>query len=117
MSASAEVVVEQADDAVTVSSEAISSVGGRKTVTVEEDGKEVTKQVKTGLEGDETTQVISGLKAGETVVLPEASVASATPGGESGALPGGGGFPGGGLSVEGAGFSLPSGGGFPGGAP
>jgi multidrug efflux pump subunit AcrA (membrane-fusion protein) len=115
MSASAEVVVEQVKDAVTVSSEAISSLGGGKTVTVEEDGEEVTKQVKTGLEGDETTQVIGGLEAGETVVMPEVSVATATPGGEPGRIESGG-FPGGGAFPGGAarGFTLPSGGGFPG---
>jgi macrolide-specific efflux system membrane fusion protein len=90
MSASAEVVVEQVKDAVTVPSEAISAVGG-KTVTVEEDGKEVTKSVTTGLEGDETTEVVSGLKAGQTVVLPEVSVPTAVGGGEGGEA---GGFPG-----------------------
>jgi multidrug efflux pump subunit AcrA (membrane-fusion protein) len=83
MSASAEVVVEEAKDAVTVPSEAITAVGSSKTVTVEEDGKEVTKTVKTGLEGDETTEVISGLKAGQTLVLPEVTVAKAS-GGEGG---------------------------------
>jgi macrolide-specific efflux system membrane fusion protein len=85
MSASAEVVVEQAKDALTVPSEAISQGPGGKTVTVEEDGKEVTKTVSTGLVGDETTEVVSGVKAGETLVLPEATVAAASPegGGES----------------------------------
>jgi multidrug efflux pump subunit AcrA (membrane-fusion protein) len=110
MSASAEVVVEQVKDALTVSSEAISAVGG-KTVTVEEDGKEVTKSVTTGLEGDETTQVISGLKAGQTLILPEAAVATGGLG-EAGATEFGGvigGFPSGG-----GGFTPPSGGGFPG---
>lgn len=79
MSASAEVVVEQVKNAITVSSEALSG----KTVTVEEGGKEVTKTVTTGLEGDETTQIISGLKVGDTVVLPEVTVATSTSGGES----------------------------------
>jgi multidrug efflux pump subunit AcrA (membrane-fusion protein) len=108
MSASAEVVVEQVKNTVTVSSEAISG----KSVTVEEGGKEVTKPVTTGLEGDETTEIISGLKVGDTVVLPEAAVATATAGGseesaESGAVGGfgaAGGFTGG----------PPSGGGLPG---
>ena len=71
MSASAEVVVEQVKNAVTVPSEAITAAGASKTVTVEEGGKEVTKTIKTGLEGDETTEVISGVKAGQTLVLPE----------------------------------------------
>jgi multidrug efflux pump subunit AcrA (membrane-fusion protein) len=112
MSASAEVVVEQVKDAITVPSEAITG----KSVTVEEDGKEVTKSVETGLVGDETTQVISGLKPSETLILPETTVATGGLGGEggseSGAFPGGGAFP----SLGGGGFSPPSGG-FAGGAP
>ncbi|HEX4732154.1 MAG TPA: HlyD family efflux transporter periplasmic adaptor subunit [Solirubrobacterales bacterium] len=116
MSASAEVVVEQVKNAITVSSEALSG----KTVTVEEGGKEVTKTVTTGLAGDETTQIISGLKVGDTVVLPEAKVATATAGGEgeSGAAKAGfGGFGGaaaGGHFGGGGGFPA---GGFGGGAP
>jgi macrolide-specific efflux system membrane fusion protein len=83
MSASAEVVVEQVKNAVTVPSEAISSLGSGKTVTVEADGKEETKTITTGLVGDEDTEVISGLKAGETLVLPEVQVASEGSGGGS----------------------------------
>jgi multidrug efflux pump subunit AcrA (membrane-fusion protein) len=105
MSASAEVVVEQVKNAVTVPTEAITGAGSGKTVTVEEGGKEVTKTVTTGLEGDETTEVVSGLKAGQTLLLPEVTVATATGGeGESGtketlsgfgAAAAAGGFPGG----------------------
>jgi multidrug efflux pump subunit AcrA (membrane-fusion protein) len=113
MSASAEVVVEQVKNAVTVPSEAISQAGGGKTVTVEEDGKEVTKTITTGLVGDETTEVVSGLKAGATLVLPEVTVATATPtgGGEEEA----GGFPSfGGAGGGTGGFTPPAGAGFPG---
>ena len=104
MSASAEVVVEQVKNALTVPSEAISQAAGGKSVTVEEDGKEVTKTVTTGLVGDETTEVMSGVKAGQTLVLPEVTVASASTEGTAGgteeksaagggtfAFPGGGG--------------------------
>jgi multidrug efflux pump subunit AcrA (membrane-fusion protein) len=111
MSASAEVVVEQVKNALTVPSEAITG----RTVTVEEDGKELTKTITTGLEGDESTQVVSGLKAGQTLVLPEVSVATASPegGGETSGSPGGGALP----SFGGAGgFSGgPPSGAFPGG--
>jgi macrolide-specific efflux system membrane fusion protein len=107
MSASAEVVVEEVENAVTVASEAITS-GPRKTVTVKAGDKEVTRTVTTGLVGDETTEIVSGLEPGQTVVLPEATVATGglegTPGGSEGDFPSGG-FTGGGL---------PSGG-FPGG--
>jgi multidrug efflux pump subunit AcrA (membrane-fusion protein) len=114
MSASAEVVVEQVKNAVTVPSEAISQVGNGKTVTVEEDGKEVTKTIKTGLEGDETTEVISGLKSGQKLILPEVSVATTTEG--SGGEESFGGLPSFGTAGGGA-FTPPSGGGFPGGGP
>jgi multidrug efflux pump subunit AcrA (membrane-fusion protein) len=115
MSASAEVVVEQVENAVTVPSEAITALGSGKTVTVEEGGKEVTKTIKTGLEGDETTEVIGGLKAGQTLVLPEVQVATSTESSSSGNEESGGfTFPGGATT---GGFSPPSGGGFPGGGP
>jgi len=111
MSASAEVVVEQVKNAVTVPTEAISGAGSRKTVTVEEGGKEATKTVTTGLEGDETTEVVSGLKAGQTLVLPEVTVVTATGGeGESGTKEGLAGF-----AAAAAGGGLP--GGFSGGGP
>jgi len=106
MSASAEVVVEQVRNAVTVTSEAVES-GPAKTVTVkEEGGKEVQKVVTTGLLGNETTQILSGLKPGEAVVLPELKVATSS--GEGAAT---GGFPGGGAA--GGGFPF-AGGGFAG---
>ena len=82
MSASAEVVVEQVGNALSVTSEAISSGPGGGSVTVLEDGKEVQRSVTTGLKGDETTQVLSGLKAGETVVLPEITAAAGAEGAE-----------------------------------
>jgi hypothetical protein len=98
MSASAEVVVEQASNTLAVTSEAISSGPGGGSVTVLEDGREVERTVTTGLKGDEMTQVLSGVTVGETVVLPEITVAGGGAGpagglGEGGALPGGGSLP------------------------
>lgn len=96
MSASAEVVVEQVANALAVTSEAVSSGPGDGSVTVLEDGREVQRSVTTGLKGDETTQVLSGLKAGETVVLPEITAAAGgagAPSGEGGGFPGGGSLP------------------------
>lgn len=107
MSASAEVVVEQVQGAVSVSSEAITSGPGGGSVTVLEDGVEVERGVTTGLKGDETTQVLSGLEAGETVVLPEITAAAGgagAPSGEGGAFPGGGSLPSFGSSGPPAGF-------------
>jgi multidrug efflux pump subunit AcrA (membrane-fusion protein) len=107
MSATAEVVVKQAEG-INVPTSAITA----DSVTVERGGKQVSQAVTTGLAGNSSTIVLSGLKAGETVVLPTASTSSSTSlasklGGlsTSGGLGSGGGFPTGGTG----------GGGFPGG--
>jgi hypothetical protein len=106
MSATAEVVVKQ-EEGVNVPTSALS--GGA--VTVIENGKHVRRRVVTGLAGNTSTIVLSGLNAGEKVALP---VAAATPGtsglrglGGRGGL--GGGLGGGGLG--GAGIFLRGGGG------
>jgi membrane fusion protein, macrolide-specific efflux system len=102
MSATAEVVVKQAEG-VNVPTSAISA----DSVTVERGGKQVRQRVVTGLAGNSSTIVLSGLKAGETVVLPAASsnssttsltsrLAGRTGAGGLGGGGGGGGFAGGG---------------------
>ncbi|HEY2631720.1 MAG TPA: biotin/lipoyl-binding protein [Solirubrobacteraceae bacterium] len=68
MSATAEVVVKQAEG-VNVPTSAIT--GG--SVTVVSGGKDVRRRVVTGLAGNSSTIVLSGLTAGETVVLPAAT--------------------------------------------
>ncbi len=73
MSATAEVVVKQAEG-VNVPTTAISA----GTVTVVRDGRHVRQRVVTGLAGNSSTIVLSGLKAGETVVLPSLSTTSST---------------------------------------
>ena len=75
MSATAEVVVKQAEG-VNVPTSAIS--GGA--VTVVRGGKHVTPAVTTGLAGNSATIILSGLNAGEEVVLP---TATSTPAGAS----------------------------------
>ncbi len=109
MSATAEVVVKQAEG-VSVPTSAISA----GSVTVVRDGKDVRQRVLTGLAGNTSTIVLSGVKAGETVVLPAAvSTSSATSltsrlsrlGGGGGGLGGGslGGGGGGGAFFRGGG--------------
>jgi hypothetical protein len=73
MSATAEVVVSQAEG-VNVPTSAIS--GGAVTVT--HSGKQERRTVTAGLAGDSATIILSGLHAGEEVVLPVASTSSAT---------------------------------------
>jgi hypothetical protein len=112
MSATADVVIKQAEG-VNVPTSAIK--GG--SVTALRAGKQVSEQVTTGLAGDSSTIILSGLKAGETVVLPSTATSTSSSGGSSlgsrgksaggglGSSLGGGGFPSGG----------PPSGGFPGG--
>jgi multidrug efflux pump subunit AcrA (membrane-fusion protein) len=115
MSASAEVVVAQAEG-VNVPTSTIS--GG--SVTVIHDGKQQQRAVTSGLAGDSATIVLSGLKAGEEVALPlSSSAGSATSvlsklagrSGSAGGALGGGGVTGGGFAGGGTG-----GGSFRGGA-
>ncbi|HEY1450364.1 MAG TPA: HlyD family efflux transporter periplasmic adaptor subunit [Solirubrobacteraceae bacterium] len=73
MSATAEVVVKQAEG-VNVPSSAITA----GTVTVIEGTKQARRAIATGLAGDSATIVRSGLKAGERVALPLASTGSAS---------------------------------------
>jgi multidrug efflux pump subunit AcrA (membrane-fusion protein) len=104
MSATAEVVVKQAEG-VNVPTSAISAAS----VTVERSGKQMRQRVTTGLAGNTSTIVLSGLKAGETVVLPAASSTSSSTSltsrlgsrlgrGGGGLGGGGGGFAGGGAA-------------------
>jgi multidrug efflux pump subunit AcrA (membrane-fusion protein) len=101
MSATAEVVVKQAEG-VNVPTTAIS--GGA--VTVVENGKQVRRRVVTGLKGNSSTIILSGLKAGEKVLLPVATSTSSSSArggaglGRLGGLGGGGGL--GGLGGGGA---------------
>lgn len=75
------------DGVVRVSASALTTVGDRTTATVQaDDGTSSTVAVVTGLEGDGFTEVLSGLEAGDTVVLPEQAEA-----------PTGFSFPGGGI--------------------
>jgi multidrug efflux pump subunit AcrA (membrane-fusion protein) len=73
MSATAEVVVKQAEG-VNVPTTAITA----DTVTVVEHGKQVRRRVVTGLAGNDSTIVLSGLKAGEEIVLPVARSTTAS---------------------------------------
>jgi len=110
MSATAEVVVKQAEG-VNVPTSAISA----NSVTVQRSGKQMRQRVTTGLAGNSSTIVLSGLKAGETVVLPAASSTSSSTsltsrlGNRLGR--GGGGLGGGGAGFAGGGAAFFRGGG------
>jgi macrolide-specific efflux system membrane fusion protein len=110
MTATAQVVVSRVQDAVTVPTSAISRRGGGTTVSLWKNGTSTPQPVVTGLAGDNTTQVISGLRAGQQVAIPIATSlgTTGTAGGGLGARAGGGGL---GLGLGGGG----GGGGFFGG--
>ena len=123
MSASAQVIISQAQG-VTVPNAAVTGTGSLGTVNVMNDGKTSTQQVVVGLRGDSRTQIISGLRAGQqlviTITLPAISSATSSPTGSSGAggtlgggrFGGAGAFGGGGaLGGGGAGFFRRVGGG------
>jgi multidrug efflux pump subunit AcrA (membrane-fusion protein) len=109
MSATAEVVVKQAEG-VNVPTSAITV----DSVTVKRDGKEVRRRVVTGLAGNTSTIVLSGLKAGETVVLPAASTTGSSATNLLSKLGGraGGGLGGGGIGAAGGGIGVGGGGAF-----
>jgi HlyD family secretion protein len=100
MSASAEVIVAQASG-VTVSNGAVSGSGSEGAVTLDQDGRRVRREVVVGLRGTTRTQIVSGLEAGDELIVPQTlptvgSSSSATTGtGSSGTL--------GGVSALGAG--------------
>ncbi|MER6827677.1 efflux RND transporter periplasmic adaptor subunit [Streptosporangium sp. NPDC000563] len=97
--ATVEIVVERAEDVLAVSSTVISTTGGRSTVTVLRDGRQVPVQVETGIKGDTLTEIRSGLAEGEQVVRPTATETR-----QGGGFPGFGGGGGGGVRNGGGGI-------------
>jgi multidrug efflux pump subunit AcrA (membrane-fusion protein) len=126
MSASASVVIDQADG-VTVPNEAVTGTGSTGTVTLLENGKHVSQQVIVGLRGTLRTEIASGLKSGQQLVVTETlpalgtstSTTSSTGASGTGTLGGtsSGGFGSGGFGSGGGRFSGAGGGPPGGGAP
>ena len=88
MSAEASIVVEQATGVLTVPTQALT---GRTLTVVTDDGSTTTKQVTVGIEGDSSTQIVSGVRAGDKVKLPTLTASSGGSGsGSSGSGTGGG---------------------------
>ncbi len=89
-----EIITAQTEEALTVPTSAVHSLGTRQTVTVLEDGQPTPVTVTVGAVGDVETQIESGLEVGDQVVL--ANLDEAIPSGtESGfRSPAAGGFPG-----------------------
>jgi HlyD family secretion protein len=98
MTALVAVVVATADDVLEVPSAAITTAGALSTVTVKHGTSTQVVRVTLGLVGNSSTQITSGVTAGETLVEPTATVSStagtSTSTGRTGV---GGGFGGGGF--------------------
>jgi macrolide-specific efflux system membrane fusion protein len=97
------VVVGKVENAVTVISAAVTGSGARHTVTVDQDGQHVSRDVQVGLEGGQTTQITSGLDVGDQVVvtIPTGGGGGTQTGNQPGGgfrFPGGGGLTGGGAT-------------------
>lgn len=97
-----QVTTAQAGDALIVPSAAVRTAGGRSTVTAVQNGKQVPKLVQIGIQGDQGTQITSGLNEGDQVLIPTAGITGGT-GFPSGRLPGLGGGGGGGIRIGGGG--------------
>jgi membrane fusion protein, macrolide-specific efflux system len=70
MSASAEVIVAQASG-VTVPNSAVAGSGSAGAVTLDEDGRRVEREVVVGLRGTTRTDIASGLKAGDELIVTQ----------------------------------------------
>ena len=101
MTAEVDVTVAEADNVVHVTSSAVTGTGTNGRVTVLVGKTQTIRPVVVGLRGDTTTEIVAGLKAGETVVLPTLNISSgssSSPFGSTSTTSGrGGGFRGGGF--------------------
>jgi len=114
MTANVDVVTAESDNVVHVPTAAVTGSGANATVTVLRNGKQTRIAVVAGLQGDSSTAIVSGLKSGDSVVLPSVSIAtsgtgtglgtSTTSTGTGGTLSGGGGRGFGGGGFGGGGF-------------
>jgi HlyD family secretion protein len=94
MSASPNIIVDQRDNVLMVPNRAVRTQGRQKFVTVMFEGQEMQVPVQTGLSNDTMTEIVSGLKEGDEVVLNATTTTQARTGGGPGF--GGPGFFGGG---------------------
>src|SRR5262249_39073519 len=107
MTANVAVVTQTRARVLELPSAAITTTGTVSTVNVLSNGQSTPTRIQTGLVGSSSTEVVSGLRAGDVVVLPTVNVAAATSStSTTGGFGGGGGgfFGGGGGGFGGAGF-------------
>ncbi|MBI3944120.1 MAG: efflux RND transporter periplasmic adaptor subunit [Chloroflexi bacterium] len=88
MTANASIVVDKRENVLLAPNRAIKTQGRTKTVTVMFEGQQITTQVQTGLANDTQTEITSGVKEGDELVLNATTTTSR-------GVPGAGGFGGG----------------------
>ncbi len=76
MTADVAIITGSASGVLTVPSAAVTTSGTSSTVTVDKHGTDRVVSVKVGLVGSSTTQILSGVQSGETVVLPVVKASS-----------------------------------------
>ncbi len=103
MTASVSVVVGQQDNVLMLPTADVSTRGGTATVTLLRSGKQIVQAVTTGLVGDATTEIMSGVNEGDTVVTPTVSVTTGATTGTGATRTGGLGGTGTGAGAGGAG--------------
>jgi multidrug efflux pump subunit AcrA (membrane-fusion protein) len=96
MTADVSVTVATKSNVLQLPSAAITTTGAASTVSVLQNSKQTTARVTTGLVGSSTTEILSGIKAGDVIVEPTVSVSASTASSSPSTSLGGGGFPGGG---------------------
>jgi trimeric autotransporter adhesin len=108
MTANVNVVTKTRSQVLQLPTSAITTTGPASTVELLSNGKTTVTRVTTGLVGSSSTEIVSGVKNGDLVVIPTVAIAAATAStGTAGTL-GGGGF-GGGFGGGGGGFTRPGG--------
>ncbi len=107
MTANVAVVTETREHVLQLPSSAITTTGTVSTVQLVANGKTTVTRIQTGLVGDSSTEIVSGVSAGDLVAIPTVTVSTAATTGTGTGATGAAGFFGGGGG--GAGFG---GGGF-----
>jgi trimeric autotransporter adhesin len=105
MTANVAVVVDTRSHVMQLPSSAITTNGTLSTVQLLNNGSTTATRIQTGLVGDSSTEIVSGLHLGDVVVIPTVSISAAatTTGGTGASIFGGGGLGGGGGFAGGGG--------------
>jgi macrolide-specific efflux system membrane fusion protein len=85
-----QVTTSTAQNVLYVPTAAVRTAGGQSTVTVQQGGKQVVKRVEAGVQGDQGTEIKSGLNEGDEVVIVTATGTGTGGAGGTQGRPGGG---------------------------